>query len=504
MMKGQPNNIVPTARRMMMSLQTKNPLTTIGFSHCMPIRKLNHRLNYLSTTALTSTRANHEVTKSHDVNNVAIVGGGLAGLSVAYHLLKKTTATNKDRTTSPFLRLTIFDKAPVGTGGASSVAGGLLHPFSPRGKLIHMGLEGLDATNHLVSVASKYEPQCILRDQMYRLALTEQHQQQLEETATKFPQHCDWLDATEMNDICHTSESRGGLRFKSGKVIHVPTYLKGLWKACEELSSKQYCGDDDDDVGIEWVLLQQNNQQEEPSSPPTQEEWKNMLQDFDTVVLSAGAGLLQDQLLTATSESPEASSSWPVQLVRGQSVELQVPTPATTSITSPSSTDIETQSPSYEAVLCGKYVTPLLESNKMLIGATHEFQRDPMTAEEVTKDLRERSYDLAPWLWDDGVVDTITHGWRVQSNRGPHGRTPILGRIPSPLSLSSTTEEGDDIDFVLHDNAWIFTGLSSRGLIHHGLYGEILTDAILANDEEGMFVKHSHLQWWKKFFAKSL
>jgi hypothetical protein len=47
--------------------------------------------------------------------NIAIVGGGLAGLSTAFHLLEKTSSR---------CQVTIFDTAPVGTAGASSVAGG--------------------------------------------------------------------------------------------------------------------------------------------------------------------------------------------------------------------------------------------------------------------------------------------------------------------------------------------------------------------------------------------
>ena len=45
---------------------------------------------------------------------VAIIGGGLAGLSTAFHLLQKV----------PDAHITIFDKTEVGLGGASSVAGG--------------------------------------------------------------------------------------------------------------------------------------------------------------------------------------------------------------------------------------------------------------------------------------------------------------------------------------------------------------------------------------------
>ena len=46
--------------------------------------------------------------------NVAVVGGGLAGLSTVYHLLEKIDN----------VQITILDKALPGQGGASSVAGG--------------------------------------------------------------------------------------------------------------------------------------------------------------------------------------------------------------------------------------------------------------------------------------------------------------------------------------------------------------------------------------------
>ena len=59
-------------------------------------------------------------------SRIAVVGGGLAGLGTAAHLLLETE--------QPLQALHVFDAMPPGKGGASAVAAGLLHPFTPRSK----------------------------------------------------------------------------------------------------------------------------------------------------------------------------------------------------------------------------------------------------------------------------------------------------------------------------------------------------------------------------------
>lgn len=53
--------------------------------------------------------------------DTAIIGGGLAGLGLAFNLLEKSEGG---------ISITIYDKAPVGEGGASSVAGGYVPSLS--------------------------------------------------------------------------------------------------------------------------------------------------------------------------------------------------------------------------------------------------------------------------------------------------------------------------------------------------------------------------------------
>lgn len=59
--------------------------------------------------------------------NFAVVGGGFAGCAVAWHLLAAARAR------AP-IAVTLFDGAGLG-GGASGAAAGLLHPFTPRGRV---------------------------------------------------------------------------------------------------------------------------------------------------------------------------------------------------------------------------------------------------------------------------------------------------------------------------------------------------------------------------------
>lgn len=367
-----------------------------------------------------------------NVNNIAVVGGGLAGLSVSYQLLSKTKGTNT--------KLTIIDKDQPGEGGASSVAGGLLHPFSPRGKLIHMGLKGLEVSSNLINIASQHEPNCILRDKLFRIAQTDAHVEQLTKAADAYPDLATWLNQEQINDICGTQHSLGGLELSNGcKVIHVPSYLRGLWMACQELSAG----------AAQWSVEESVN------------DWKSRLSEFDTVVFAAGSGLFQDGVLR------EDAQNFPAEMVRGQSIEMNV--------------DEMGDTAPKEAVLCGKYVAPMLQKDQILIGATHEYKPEALSEAEVWDELKKRSYELAPDLWDQGTLSQITSGYRVQSKRGKYGRMPIIGRSC-----------GD-----IHDNSWLFTGLSSRGLIYHGIFGDILSSAIIENSEESMLEQYSDLNWWK-------
>ena len=75
----------------------------------------------------------------------------MAGLAVTRALYRHAAAA---AASSLGVAVTVFDPAEPGTClGATAVAAGLLHPLSPRGKLVWGGEEGLAATLQLVKEA---------------------------------------------------------------------------------------------------------------------------------------------------------------------------------------------------------------------------------------------------------------------------------------------------------------------------------------------------------------
>lgn len=332
--------------------------------------------------------------------------------------------------------------APGGAGGAESSVG-----TGPRGAVV-------------------------LRDELYRVASSERQARALQETAAQpaVASVAEWIPSyTYGGDTGSGGAGAGGhgaLRLHSGcQVVHVPSYLRGLWLACAGVCEST-ADARDARLSVRWEVV-----------PSDETALASKLKQYDAIVLAAGSGLFASDGNPAV---PILSGrhGLPVQLVRGQSVEIALP--------------LSSEVPNTDAVLCGKYVSPLpcakgKEGRAVLVGATHEYQPIPLTSDQVVKELRERTEPFMPphrsaEVWDYGTVRRVTSGVRVQSARGKNGRLPIIGRW-------------EDASF--HSNAWIFTGLSSRGLLYHAMYGEILARAVLCNAEEVLGDVYPDSLWWK-------
>ena len=83
-------------------------------------------------------------------------------------------------------------------------------------------------------MASKYQPRCILRHHLYRVALSTKNAIQLQQTAESYPDLATWISKEDMNNNFGIEDAFGGVELGNGcKVIHVPAYLRGLWEECE-------------------------------------------------------------------------------------------------------------------------------------------------------------------------------------------------------------------------------------------------------------------------------
>jgi glycine/D-amino acid oxidase-like deaminating enzyme len=278
------------------------------------------------------------------------------------------------------------------------------------------------------------------------VATNQEHSATLRETAANLPHLATWFGPSDkQGETWQTIFDReksvvGALRLHSGcKVVHMPSYLKGLWSACNSIGRGKK----------EWI--------QNPNFKASGYDWLKNLVEFDAVVFAAGAGLFRTSII-------QKDEDLPTQLVRGQSIEM---------VSNNEEDWLE------NALLCGKYVSPMLEKNRVLIGATHEFNKDPLDRHQVEEELKDRSHLFASYVWNGWTIDKITSGYRVQSNRGKHGRLPIIGRWKSPH----------------HHNSWIFTGLSSRGLLYHGIFGDSLSDMMLGNLKDEDLKDYD---WWRK------
>lgn len=313
----------------------------------------------------------------------------------------------------------------------------LVHPLSPRGKLVHWGLEGLQTTSGLVKQAHLFNDQAILRDKLYRIATDDKQSQTLQNTADQLPGLATWLERDELLDQLNDETSpiviergniQGGICLSNGcKVIHVPSYIDGLWQACQSLAEKSHST-------LSWELNDGLSTAVDDSS-------------VTSILCVGAAGFLEVERFL--------NVSLPAQLVRGHSVELNGLT--------------------NHAMSSGKYVSPMI-GGRTLIGATHEFKlNEARTREQIIQELQERTAHMCRWGTEN--IHRITSGVRVQSERGAFGRRPMIGRVG--------------------ENTWIFTGLSSRGLLYHGIYGKKLARAIIRDDESLLLEDCPNILWWK-------
>ncbi len=143
---------------------------------------------------------------------VAIIGAGLAGVSLAWHL----RVSGCD--------VTLFDHNGI-AGGASGIAPGLMHPYpGEQGLRSFLATEGMAATKELLAVAQSFSQEPLCADPgILRFINDDQREQFL-------------AHEKKHHDV---EFHRDDLVFiRSGMTVFSERYVRSLWKAAEQLGAR--------------------------------------------------------------------------------------------------------------------------------------------------------------------------------------------------------------------------------------------------------------------------
>ncbi|KAG8470280.1 hypothetical protein KFE25_008701 [Diacronema lutheri] len=385
---------------------------------------------------------------------LAIVGGGLAGMSVAHH------AAAADANVG----IAVFDVAEPGEGGASAAAAGLLHPLTTRGGLIWHGVESFQSAAQLVAqTQARSGAQFCFARGVLRVARSEaqattyraaaerairQHALTVSDGDVEGGELLCWVDAARARELIGAdaapADCAGGVWCARGLCVDAPAYLRALWAATCEAAACAL-----------WVVHPVHS-------------LDAACAHFDAVVVAVGAA----------SASVRGLEALPVSLVRGQTLCWpDVPLPLCPRV----------------GVLGGQYLVPLGGDSgrvpaadgraatggaaRVVGGATFEplsAGAAPLgSADASTVALAELCEELAQ-LWPmsaqvaEGSGPPRPHGMGVRAMppRTRLGSVPLAGRVPG------------------HErNAWFVAGLGGRGLLYHAELGRTVALAALADDD---------------------
>lgn len=390
---------------------------------------------------------------------VAIIGGGLAGLSTAYHL-----------STGSRPAIAVFDAAPPGSGGASAASAGLLHPLTTRAGLIWRGERSFESASALVRSTERRAqqraresggaaPSLCATTGIVRTARSSQQVETFTSAMRAFEGTAldvSWVDTPRVANLLGAqmvpSECAGAVWFPAGLCVDTPAYLRALWASvCEDAPVAA------------WCLAHVSSLDE-------------YVDAFDHVVVAAGAA----------SAAIAGLEDLPFALWRGQALVWE---------------GVPAEARPAAGVLCGSYVVPLADG-RVIGGATQE----RVSASTCTEDADERSaaalaelraelQELWPGMARAGSPAARTTGVRAVPRRLHLGTVPLCGRVELPRTATPTSAEQPRSDDALRP-CWFLTGLGSRGLLYHAELGCTVARA-LERDDEGELIPETR-RWPKR------
>ncbi|GAB2232643.1 hypothetical protein Droror1_Dr00011685 [Drosera rotundifolia] len=394
----------------------------------------------------------------------AVLGAGFAGLSVAWHLLRQSPMDLD-------VHIDMYDDAGIG-GGASGVAGGLVHPYSPKVKLLWRGVEFWTEWLSLLNIAQEAAKSRTTNDSqsfstcvqktvapvirkrgIMRPATNEKNLVVMLENAQKCLTSCriEIIDRTAAQHLLPEVCAPLNLAFFMPEAMNINPqfYLEALFLACQNLVA---------DIESKSLLLYKENVA----------ALSHLAGEYDAVIICLGARV--DML-------PELAGRLPLRTCRGIVATLQLPD------------GIGEEYPAHSpAILSGAWLA--VEGPRSLhLGATWNWEsRNPsqdVSQEEATRSLEEllpKATAVYPEIRKWTPVGARA-GLRAMPPLTVHGSLPLLGCLDEFVASKCNTKY------------WLVSGLGSRGILYHGWLGKLTAQAVLSCNEDSI---PPELISWKK------
>ncbi|GMH37023.1 hypothetical protein BSKO_04896 [Bryopsis sp. KO-2023] len=391
------------------------------------------------------------------IQNVAVIGAGLGGLAVTYHLLAMGRRMGEPTSVN------LYDAHGIGAG-ASGAAAGILHPCSPKGKVTWNGVPAMAAALKLIHAAelAAQRKGCELpicwRNGVIRVAKDSKQVENYRELGLS-SSAVECLSLAEASDLVPglippelDGVDGAALWIKEGAVIHPQRYMQYLWHACEDLVES----DPNGKLNFRTEAI---------------ESLEDVKGQYDAIVVAAGA---------ATGAIKELADEISMRLCQGYTLEMadkqQVP----------SSQEI---TPS----LLGEPYIGFQGSGSLVLGATREYDWTPensfleaggrAVSESDCPGAVSSLKESGAGIWgplENWEVVRIRSGVRALTSMTNTGAMPYAGKV----HLESVQPE-----------CWLATGLGARGVLYHAWLGELLAKAIIDGDEG---ILPPELRRWKK------
>ncbi|GAQ81431.1 hypothetical protein KFL_000800100 [Klebsormidium nitens] len=456
----------------------------------------------------------------------AIIGAGFAGVAVTWHLLQHATSA------SPIC-IDLFDEVGI-AGGASGVAGGLLHAFSNKGTSLWMGQEGYAATLRLLEAAERAQGEAPTAEESLiarrKGILRPAVEQRLADNYKKHAESAPPIDdshvvggraaivngETARKLVPGLAEPVGdtALFLPRGITINPTRYLEGLWRACEQQAG---------DRGPGRPRATLHKQKVDSLAGLSQA-------GYTAVVICSGAAAVR---------FPEVACELHLSMCRGRVVELHPP--CGTASDAP-----RVAFPASSPSLLGPAWISAQGTETLLVGATKDWENgdlesgvSPQEGEKVAEELLAKAEVIYPPVREWRVA-AVRSGVRAWARRTSDGTVPIAGKIqgrsseddpsasmakdedngaPDRLASANSDEGfardvsngrggGERVDSVNEGSGresspgacalWVVGGLGARGLVYHAWLAEKAARAVVHDDEA---LLPPVLRRWQKGFV---